>query len=42
MWRIKKIFTKLKQGEDIKKAFRQKCYASLEKIERNWRRDRFQ
>ncbi len=41
MWRIKKIFEELKQGKDIEDAFRQKCYLSLEKIEKNWRRARF-
>ncbi len=41
LWRIKEIFKKLKKGEDIKKAFRQKCYLSLKKIEENWRSDKF-
>ncbi|OQX53584.1 MAG: hypothetical protein B5M48_03130 [Candidatus Omnitrophica bacterium 4484_213] len=41
MWRIKKILEKLKEGESIEDAFRQKCYFSLEKIEENWRKKKF-
>lgn len=41
MWRIKKIFEELKQGKGIEDAFRQKCYLTLERIEKNWRREKF-
>lgn len=41
MWRIKKILERLKEGESIEDAFRQKCYVGLEKIEKDWRSKEF-